>query len=61
MSIVDLSPGGFAFVAALRDGASLAEAADAALAVEADIDIAGLLPHLFAVGAFADFTEGDEA
>lgn len=46
-----LPPGGHAFIAALTGGATLGEAAEAALAAAPDSDIAGHLHSLFALGA----------
>jgi hypothetical protein len=45
-----------AFMDACAAGLSLAEAAGAALAAQADTDLAGLMSHLLAAGAFAEQT-----
>jgi hypothetical protein len=46
-----LPPGGHAFMAALAAGATLGEAAEAALEAAADVDLATHLQGLFALGA----------
>lgn len=49
--VATLSPGEAAFVGALADGATLAEAAEAALAVDAEFDVGDRLTALVRLGA----------
>lgn len=50
---VVLTPGGYAFLDAVRSGRSIAGAAEDALDAEAELELAELLALLFAAGAFA--------
>lgn len=54
---LSLTPGGFAFLAACRNGASLAACAEAALVAEPGLELAGLFATLISAGAFAGLTE----
>lgn len=54
---LSLSPGGVAFLAKCQAGDSLARAAEAALAAEPGLDLAGLFSTLIAAGVFAGLTE----
>ena len=54
---LSLTPGGVAFLAACQAGDSLARAAEAALAAEPGLDLAGLFSTLISAGAFAGLTK----
>lgn len=59
VSVSSLSRGGFALVAALAAGETIAEAADAGASIDPNLDFGDLLPRLFAAGAIASFHDDE--
>jgi hypothetical protein len=61
VEVWNLPPGGFAFLTALRGGATMAEAAEAAMDAAPDFDLAVNLSVLIRAGAVIGFLEGEAA